>query len=95
MPGEPRFANPQRAYDAIVNPRGESASLDAMRTCKSRYAANSFSTSLVARGSETRKISARRTPVWQRVRIDVFEGHTEHVTDEKCDGVKDVAQDEL
>jgi hypothetical protein len=63
MPSEPRFANPQSAYDAIVNPRVERASFDAMSACNSRYAANSFSTSLVARSSETRMISARGTPV--------------------------------
>jgi hypothetical protein len=63
IPSDPRFANPQSAYDAMVKPRVESASFDAISACRSRYAANSFSTSLVASSSETRMISARGTPV--------------------------------
>jgi hypothetical protein len=63
MPSDPRLANPQSAYDAMVKPRVESASFDAINACSSRYAANSFSTSLVASSSETRIISARGTPV--------------------------------
>ena len=63
MPSEPRFAKPQSAYDAMVNPRVESASFEAISACRSKYAANSFSTSLVASSSETRRISARGTPV--------------------------------
>lgn len=63
MPSEPRFAKPQSAYDAMVKPRVERASLEAISACKSRYAANSFSISLVASSSETRRISGRGTPV--------------------------------
>jgi hypothetical protein len=63
MPSEPRFANPHSAYEAIVNPRFDSGSLEAIKASRSRYAANSFSMSLVARSSETRRISERGTPV--------------------------------
>src|SRR6266702_557226 len=93
MPSEPRFANPHSAYDAMVKPRVESASFEAISAFRSRYAANSFSTSLVASSSETRRISDRGTPVWRGqggAGVGVWQ-----ISDEKCDGVEDVAQDEL
>lgn len=62
MPSELRFANPQSAYDAIVNPRFDSASSEAISFSSWMYATNSFSISLVARSSEMRRISERGTP---------------------------------
>ena len=67
MPSELRFAKPARAYDAIVKPRVESALSEAISAFRSKYAANSFSTNLVARSSETRRISPRGTPVEKSV----------------------------
>ena len=63
MPSEVRFAKLHSAYDAIVKPRFERGSPDAIITCNSWYATISLSISLVARSSETRRISARGTPV--------------------------------
>ncbi len=40
MPSEPRFANPQSAYDAIVNARSESGSGPFEMFWRSRYATN-------------------------------------------------------
>ena len=62
MPSELRFANPQSAYDAIVNPRFDSASSEAISFSSWMYATNSFSISFVARSSEMRRISERGTP---------------------------------
>ncbi len=96
MPSEPRFANPHSAYDTMVKPRIESASFEAISAFKSRYAANSFSTSLVASSSETRRISERDTPVWRGRKRQGGPGRGG--ADEpmrKCDGVEDIAQDEL
>jgi hypothetical protein len=68
MPSEPRLANPHNAYDAIVNPRFDRAFSEAISACRLRYAANSFSTSFVARSSETVRISERGTPTECRAR---------------------------
>src|SRR6266702_52820 len=98
MPSEPRFAKPHSAYDAMVKPRVESASFEAISAFKFRYAANSFSTSFVARSSGTRRISERGTPVWRRGGVSGRAGGGLELgrrTDEECDGVEDVAQDEL
>ncbi len=65
MPSEPRFANPHSTHDATVKLRVEMVSFEAISAFKSRYAANSFSTSLVASSSETRRISDQGTPVWR------------------------------
>src|SRR6266702_2674797 len=95
MPSEPRFANPHSAYDAMVKPRVESASFEAISAFRSRYAANSFSTSFVASSSETRRISDRGTPVC-RSQVGAGGGiELGRRTDEECGGVEDVAQDEL
>ena len=62
MASEVMFANPHSAYDAIVNPRFDSASGEAISCCSWRYATNSFATSFVASSSETCMISERGTP---------------------------------
>src|SRR6266702_766567 len=95
MPSEPRFANPHSAYDAVVKPRVESGSFEAISAFRSRYAANSFSTSFVASSSETRRISDRGTPVCGASGREVGGIELGRRTDEECDGVEDVAQDEL
>ena len=59
IPSEPRFANPQIAYDAIVYERSESGFALAVISRSSVYATNSFSTSFVASSSATRRISLR------------------------------------
>jgi hypothetical protein len=62
MASEVMFANPHSAYDAIVNPRFDSGSGEAISCCNWRYATNSFATSFVASSSETGMISERGTP---------------------------------
>lgn len=62
MPSDPRFANPHSAYEAMVYPRFDSGFCEAIKACRLRYAANSFSISFVARSSETDRISERGTP---------------------------------
>src|SRR6266702_1444860 len=95
MPSQPRFANPHSAYDAMVKPRVESASFEAISAFRSRYAANSFSTSLVASSSETRRISDRGTPVCRSQGGAGGGIESGRRTDEECGEVEDVAQDEL
>jgi hypothetical protein len=63
IPSEPRLASLQSAYDAIVNPRGESASPDAMSACKVQVRHKFIFEEFVARSSERRRIPARGTPV--------------------------------
>ena len=67
MASEVTFANPHSAYDAIVHPRFDSASGEAISCCSSRYATTSFATSFVASSSETRMISERGTPTKPKV----------------------------
>ena len=81
MASDVMFANPHSAYDAIVNPRFDSASGEAINCCSWRYATNSFATSFVASSSETRMISERGTPTkfkvcrsWSIVRRRVASG---------------------
>ena len=62
IPSDPRFANPHSAYEAMVYPRSDSGFCEAIKACRLRYAANSFSISFVARSSETGRISERGTP---------------------------------
>jgi len=62
IPSDPRFANPHSAYEAIVYARFDSGFCEAIKACRLMYAANSFSTSFVARSSETARISERGTP---------------------------------
>ncbi len=95
MPSEPRFPNPHSAYDAMVKPRVESASFEAINAFGSRYAANSFSTSFVASSSETRRISDRGTPVCRSQGGAGGGIELGRRTDKECDGVEDVAQDKL
>ena len=101
MPSDPRFANPHSAYEAMVYPRLDSGFCEAIKACRLRYAANSFSISFVARSSETARISERGTPE-ERVSIVIkcrkgvggWNG-VKSRTDEKSDGIEDVAQHEL
>jgi hypothetical protein len=93
---ELRFAKLQSAYDAMVKPRVESGSLEAIMTCNSPYATISFTMILVANSSETRMISERGTPVGCSFR-EAPERHrdAEERTDEERERIKYVAQDEL
>ncbi len=76
-PSEPKFEKPHSAYDAIVKPRFDRASCEAINARSSTYAANSFSTSLVARSSDTRRISERGTPAKRPTLILVRRGERE------------------
>ena len=95
---ELRFAKLHSAYDAMVKPRVESGSLEAIITCRSPYATISFTMILVANSSETRMISSRGTPVlrWGGVRFRDAPGPgAEERTDEECERVKYVTQGKL
>jgi hypothetical protein len=98
---ELRFAKLQSAYDAMVKPRVESGSLEAIMTCNSPYATISLMMTFVANSSETRIISERGTPVCFFLEGCSFreapERHrdAEERTDEERERIKYVAQDEL
>ena len=94
---ELRFAKLHSAYDAMVKPRVESGSLEAMITCRSPYATISFTMILVVNSSETRMISSRGTPIlrWRVHFRDALRLDAEERTDEECERVKYVTQAKL
>jgi hypothetical protein len=97
MASELKLAKPHNAYVVIVNPRFDRAFGEAISSFRSTYAANSFAISLVARSSETRRISDRGTPAkWEGATIVVRCGIEKKKaglsrTEEEDDRIEDIA----